>query len=271
MYKMYLIEFSKIYKRLMELEHCLKNKMINSIDSFYGDKSFSTFEYFFNTLEEKNKYSKIIDYNYKTKTGKKIFIIKEIKNNINLDNPAKFQKTIQCLYLSDFLKLLTKHKLFYKNKKIKNAFYVKTPDFNMIDKYSEYLINLRNYIMHFNYQDYLKDKQNYLDALKYFEIHLGCSIDKLHSIKLDSENSIKSILETIHIIMPELFNKEADIPQKDRLLCDVYDDLAFINGYPYSELPTYWSILRQKFDFESRTAERKEEQNASPGQIGLPL
>jgi len=247
MYKMYLIEFSKIYKRLMELEHCLKNKMINSVDSFYGDNSFLTFKYFFEQLETKEKYSKIIDYNYKTKVGKKIFIIKEIKNNTNLEDSVKFQKTIQCLYLSDFLKLLTKHKLFYKNKKIKNAFYVKKPDFNMIDKYSEYLINLRNYIMHFNYQDYLKDRQSYLDALKYFEIHLGCSIDKLHSIKLEPNHSIKSILEALNNTIPELFDKESIISQKDRLLCDYYDDLAFINGCPYNELPAYWSILRQKY------------------------
>lgn len=266
---MYLIEFSKIYKRLMELEHCLKDKMIFSVNSFYKEKSFSAFKSFFERIEEKEKYSKIVDYNYKTKTGRKIFIIKEIKNNTNLDNSTKFQKIIHCLYLSDFLKLLTKHKLFYKNKKIKNAFYVKNPDFNMIDKYSIYLINLRNYIMHFNYQDYLKDKQNYLDALKYFEIHLGCSNYKLHSINLDSDQSINAILEAIKSIMPELFDKESNITQKDRTVCDIFDDLAFINGSPYNKLPALWSILRQKYDLESKITEKNEKQEMSPGQICL--
>jgi len=49
--------------------------------------------------------------------------------------------------------------------------------------------------------------------------------------------------------MPELFNEESNIPQKDRLLCDIYDDLAFINGCPYNELPAYWSILKEKNDW----------------------
>lgn len=236
----------------MELEHCLKDKMILSVNSFYKEQSFSSFKYFFERLENKDKYSKITDYNYKTKTGKRIYIIKEIKSDKNLKDSIKFQKCIKCLYLSDFLKLLTEHKLFYKNKRIKNNFYVKNPDFNLIRKYSEYLINLRNYIAHFNYHDYLNDRQNYLDALKYFEIHVGCSIDKLHAIKLEPNQSIKSILETLKASMPELFSKESDVQQKDRLLCDLYDDLAFINGGSYSELPAYWSILRQKYNIEQQ-------------------
>jgi len=249
MHEMYLIEFSKIYKRLMELEHCLKNKMISSVNSYYKELSFSAFTYFFEKLETKEKYSKIINYDYKTKTGKKIFIIKEIKNNKNLKDSVKFQKCIKCLYLSDFLKLLTEHKLFYKNKKIKSNFYLKNPDFNNIKKYSKYLINLRNYIAHFNYQDYINDRQNYLDALKYFEIHLGCSINKLHAVNLEPNQSIKSILEALKATMPELFDKENNV--KDRLLCDYYDDLAFINGCPYNELPPYWSIIRQKYALNS--------------------
>ena len=146
MYKKYSFEFSKIYKRLMELEIVIRQGLLHSINLNYGDEGYDIFSAFFLNENIKKKYEK---YNLK-----------------------------------------------------------------------------------------------FIRALVFFEVHLGCSIHKLHFLeKFNKKPSTSDILIALYTIEPQLFYKG----NNDRLLLDLFDDIAVINGWNYNNLPSPWTIFRQKY------------------------
>lgn len=107
-HKDYLVEFSNIYKRLMELEICLKNKIYNSIVTTYPDACYKKFQPFFSKNEIYNKYTEY-------KSNNKIYKLIEIQNNIKLANNQKLYDSLYNLYLNDILKLLVFERVYYKD------------------------------------------------------------------------------------------------------------------------------------------------------------
>jgi hypothetical protein len=246
-YKDYLIEFSKIYKRLMELEICLKYKIYDSIITTYPDTFYEIFKPFFYTENIYKKY-----YNYKKKSNDLL----EILNNSNFSEQEKLKESLNLLYLSDTLKFLVEEETYYNDKKLIAILYENEPlDFNYLKSNKGNLCLLRNYIAHYNFRDYKKKRKKYIKALVYFETHIGCSLKKLHELpKLNHKPSVNEILKAIHQIEPELFskNKSSEQANKDRSLCELYDDLAIINGWNYNELKSHWTIIRSAYIFKSR-------------------
>ncbi|MCK7484437.1 MAG: hypothetical protein MZU97_01940 [Bacillus subtilis] len=59
--------------------------------------------------------------------------------------------------------------------------------------------------------------------------------------------TVSNILNMLYEHYPLLFD------DNDRILCDVFDDIAILNGKPADELPLYWSILRYRYDLLRQT------------------
>lgn len=240
MHKKYSIEFSKIYRRLMELEIVIKQSLFNSINLTYGDKGYDIFSQFFLQKKIKERYQE---------KGK---LILEKINNSDLPRCIKLEKSINTLYLSDLLKILVDIKEFHTDQKLTGLFYLNKPeDLNLLKRRKGEIIKLRNCIAHYDIPKYEKYHLKFTRALMFFEIHLGCSIHKIHSLKkFDKKPSTSDILIALYTIEPRLFDKgrSQEFPyDKDRLLLDLFDDLAVINGWDYNKLPSPWTILRRKY------------------------
>ncbi len=242
MHKKYSIEFSKLYRRLMELEIVIKQNLFNSISIVYEDRGYRLFSNFFLRTGIKEKYK-----------GKKGELILQKIHISNLTPNQKLEKSINTLYLSDLLKILVDIKQFHSIKEITEHFYLNEPDdLNIVKIRKGELIKLRNCIAHYNIPDYSKHHLHYTKALIFFEVHLGCSIQRLHSLpKFDKKTSTKDILIALYTIEPELFKagRNNKLPyDRDRLLLDMFDDIAVINGWSYKDLHSPWTILRQKYE-----------------------
>lgn len=222
----------------MELELCLKNKIYISIITTYSESCYKKFKYFF--------VNKKIFYKYRQKIGGKTkFLLLEIARDDNLTDIVKLQKSLYLLHLPDVLKFLTDEKVYYKDNRLISKFYENKPsDFNYLKINKGHLVKLRNHIAHYNFLDYEKKRKNFIKALIFFEIHLGCSIKKLHDLpELSHKPNTMEILRAIYKIEPDLFSNDdsgnISRTNKDRRLCDLYDDLAVINGWGYHELKSH--------------------------------
>jgi len=241
MYKKYSVEFSKIYRRLMELEIIIKQNLFNSINLNYGDEGYDIFSEFFLSKKIKEKYKE-----------KNKLVLEIIYKNEKLPKWQKLEKSLDYLYLSDLLKLLTDIKEFHADEKLTDLFYLNKPeDLNLLKIRKGEIIKLRNCIAHYNIVKYEKYRLKFTRALIFFEVHLGCSIHKLHSLdKFNKKPSTNDILIALYTIEPKLFEKgkkENFSYDKDRRLLDLFDDIAAINGWDYNNLPSPWTILRQKY------------------------
>lgn len=240
----------------MELEICLKNRIYDSIITTYPDNCYEIFKSFFTNQKIYSNYSEFKK--LKDKSKKKIFKLLEISNNRNLTENEKLRTSLDLLYLSDTLKFLVDEKSYYDDAKLINLLYENQPqNFNELKIHKGKLCSLRNNVAHYNYKDYEKKREKYIKALIYFEIHLGCSLKKLHELpKLNHKPNVNEILKAIYQIEPELFNKdtspEITLALKDRRLCELYDDLAIINGWQYNELKSHWTIIRNYYAFKSK-------------------
>ena len=134
---------------------------------------------------------------------------------------------------------------------------------------------MRNYIAHFDFRKYQKDKNEYLQSLLLFEINLGCSLGKYDSIPNDLgyKPPMPKIVEKIYELAPELFYK--NVPHsafpynKDRMLVDMYEDIAVLNGYEYGELKSQWDVIREKYRFNSKKTKEGVENLESDTQMSL--
>lgn len=137
------------------------------------------------------------------------------------------------------------------------------PNMNDLKSCCSGISKLRNYIAHFQYEEFEKNKKKCLRTLKYFEITMHCTMGSIHKLpNLPHKPSIKGILETLHSHNQQIF-------KNDRLLCDLFDDLAVLNGHSYNKLPAYWSILRQKYQIEKSIDEIDEKQEEKSLQMRI--
>jgi hypothetical protein len=250
----YEIEYEKLFRRLMILEITIRNRLLFATQKVNANETYKIFKGFFINPYIYEKY----DTRNKGNVLQKIIKNKEIP-----DNHEKFTKLINSLYLSHLLDFVLNYKQFYLNKEIKNLFYFRKPETNeaylLLSKKRLLIQKLRNDIMHFNFESFERNRESYTEALCLFEIHIGCSICKLHSLtELGHKPAIKDILIALQKVSPELFQSgqpEGLNRDRDRALLELFDDLAFLNGYDYNELPSPWSVLRQKYELTKVTTE----------------
>lgn len=251
-YENFEYEFSKIYKRLLRLELLMKHKIINSVLLVYKDNTMVIFKKFFN--------NELIYKHYKNESQAKNYFI-EIRDNKSIIDAIKFEKIINMLTLRHLLNFIFTEEDF-RNPEIAKNFYVKENiNFRQLKENRMPLINLRNYVAHFNFKEYETDKNKYLQALMLYEICIGCSLGKYESIPNDlgrQPNMVK-IIEKIYELCPELFKK--DVPHsafpynKDRMIVDMYEDIAVLNGWKYNELKSQWDVIRTKYNFNKKKTE----------------
>ena len=228
------IEFSKIYKRVMDVELKIKRQYKIALKIAYPNKMFyRLIPYLKNrcigrymTGKDKARRDKIKD------------LIASKKSE-----EEKMNKFIDMAYLSDLVTMLTEYKLLYQNVKFTDNFYRTTVNFNDIKKYGSILKSLRNKIMHFQIIDYKQSKIDNLNALEFWEKILLCENCFMYKIQVPSP-TIKNILQGMKDHCPDFDTAN------DRYLCDVFDDIAFINGVSVDKLPKYWSIGRQIYNFK---------------------
>lgn len=228
------IEFSKIYKRMMDVELRIKKHYKIALKIAYPNKMFYRLVPFLQSRlfgrytvgAGKNKRDKIKD------------LIASKKSE-----EEKMNKFIDMAYLSDLVNMLTEYKLLYQNVIFTDNFYRTKVDFNDIKKYGSQIKTLRNKIMHFQISDYKKGKKESIEALSYWEQILACNNCFMYKIKV-SKPSIMNILKGMKEHCPD-FSTE-----NDRYLCDVFDDIAFMNGVTVDKLPKYWSIGRQIYELK---------------------
>lgn len=245
-------EFSKIYKRLLRLELLIKYKIINSVLTVYKDNTITVFQKFFNN---ENIYK-----SYKSEARNRNYFL-EIRDNKSFIDAIKFEQLINMLTLRHLLHFIFTEKDFRKPE-ISDNFYVKQNiNFKELKNNKTHLINLRNYVAHFNFKEYQADKNKYLYSLILYELCLGCSLGKYEKIPNDLGNkpSTITIINRIFELCPELFKK--DIPHqkfpynKDRMIVDMYEDIAVLNGWEYKELKSQWDVIRDKYRFNQTKKE----------------
>lgn len=244
-------EFSKIYKRLLRLELLIKTKIIGTSLAVYKDDVMLKFSKFFNNEKIYGKY-------WNEAKSKNSFLA--FRDERSMPNSLKFSSIIKILTLRHLLHFIFTEESF-RNPEIANSFYEKEQvNFKELKNAKQSLIYLRNYIAHFNFKEYKDNKKEYLQALLLYEISIGCSLGKCDSIpnNLGNKPSMPKIIETIYELAPELFQK--DVPHsafpynKDRMIVDMYEDIAVLNGYDYGELKSQWDVIREKYKFNSKKA-----------------
>lgn len=253
-FEQYEYEFSKIYKRMLRLELLIKHKIINLSTRVYQNDVMEKYKKFFNNAYIYNKYCS-------DKRNENYFLA--IRDSKSIDNVVKFERIINMLMLRHTLHFIFTEEAF-RNPVIQNEFYaIKIEKFKELRENRENLIALRNHIAHFNFKSYNEKKKEYLHSLMLFEHCLGCSLGKYGRIPNDLGNkpNMTKIIETIFELCPELFKKNVahtEFPyNKDRMIVDMYEDIAVLNGWEYGELKSQWDVIRKKYDFNKKKAEQE--------------
>lgn len=226
-------EFASYYKRLIRVERYLKKLIYDNYTKQYANKTYKIlYESYFSSLREK--------------TTVKDNAFKEIYKSQKTDN-EKFVLSLDKMYISEVLAFFS-HRVYLKNI-VRKTFFdtpVKTNknDFRITAKHFK---DFRNCVCHFDVKRFLLDKRKFVSALLFFEKLVNCKYRfASSSIEAISHNvSITSILKFIYQTNPEYF-------EDDRILVNVFDDIARLLDFRTDNLPQYKSIIRQKFKIEGK-------------------
>lgn len=151
------------------------------------------------------------------------------------------------MYVSEVLSFFS-HRVYLKDKIRKIFFDVKVEtNKNNFRQIAKNLKDFRNCVCHFDIKQFLIEKNRFLSALLYFEKLVNCKYRFTSgSIESIAHNpSIANILKYIYNANPEYFND-------DRVLVNVFDDIARLLDFRTDNLPQYKSIIRQKFITEGK-------------------
>lgn len=251
MIKRYSNEFSKLYKRLMRLELQIKASAFSAIIQIYQKDALNQLKNFFTNTPRSKKYESV-----------KGNVLNIILSNKNLTNDEKLKQLLQSLYLSDLLTLILTYKQFTRNE-IAEIFYFKVPENYMKLKKQRFLLkNLRNDIAHYNFSNYEKNKKEYWDALLEFEVYFGFSPKGIFELPFFGyKPNLKEILYKIGEARPDLlqvsYEESEYFYNKDRVLLDLYDEIALYNGYDETDLQSPWSILREVYRVKNEVLKNK--------------
>ena len=237
---------------MLRLELLIKHKIINLSTKVYKDDVINVYSKFFNNAYIIRKYCS-------DKKQENYFLA--IRDSRSIENIVKFERLINMLMLRHTLHFIFTEEAFRIDEIQKEFYAVKIEKFKELRNSREALITLRNHIAHFNFKAYSAKKKEYLNALLLYEYCLGCSLGKYGKIPSDLgyKPNMSKIIQTIFNLAPELFMK--NIPQeqfpynKDRMIVDLYEDIAVLNGWEYCELKSQWDVIRKKYDFNSKKAQ----------------
>ena len=99
--------------------------------------------------------------------------------------------------------------------------------------------------MHFDFKTYSQNKLKWLEALTYWEKLLTSPNMKcIHDISPIKRPAVAPILRALSEVYPDF------LMLSDRLVCDMFDDAAFVNGWDVKDLPEYWTIGRQLYNLK---------------------
>lgn len=228
-----LSEFCIYYKRIMRIEKYLKALIAEKYFSEYGNKAYEIlYKRYFSTLRKN--------------TGIKVTPFECIYSSIKKTDKDKLLLSIDKLYISEVLSLFS-HKVYLKNSVRHNFFpYKVKTNTNAFRKTAKSLKEFRNTICHFDIQSFKNDKSRFAEALIFFERLLNCRYKFTAETfgTIEHKLSIKSILELIYRYNPEYFSD-------DRILVNVFDDIALLTGFRTNDLPQYKSIIRAKFTVQT--------------------
>lgn len=231
-----IIEFSKIYKRVMDIELKLKEKFKFALQSTFPTRMFYKLQPYLKS-NFKRRY-------LRKKGEKKRDLLSDLISS-NKTEEEKLNKFVNMAYLSDLLKILTDYKTIYKDKNFVKNFYCQPIKFNDLKSQAAHLSKLRNAIMHFDINNYKNNKKSFLLSLGYWEKLLNCSKCFIHNLPA-VKPQISKILNLLAQYNTDFFTLN------DRIVCDIYDDVAFLNGQEIKDLPQYWSIVRTYYDLKRK-------------------
>ncbi len=223
------IEFSKIYKRVMDIELCLKFQFKTSLEATFPNKMFYRLIPY---LKEnfKNRYVAGLGAKSRDKLND-LILSKQTEEE-------KLSKFIKMAYLSDLLKIITEYPAIYKDKNFNKNFYDKPVLFNDLKQNASRLKKLRNTIMHFDINNYKQNRQIYVKTLGYWEQMLNCTNGILYTLP--------AVEVEVNKILNLLAQKVSDFYiLNDRIICDMFDELAILNGCKVEELPQYLPITTE--------------------------
>lgn len=227
-------EFAAYYKRIIRVERYLKDLIYEKYIEVHKEKAY------------RNIYSRYLS-NLKMRQKANDTTFTNIFNDANKTDYKKLELSIDKLYISEVLALLS-HRVFLKDK-VRKIFFSKETKTNK-NKFrliAKHLKDFRNCICHFDIKQFSIEKSNFINALLYFEKIVNCRYRfSLGSIESIAHNpSITLILRYIHNTHPEYFDD-------DRVLVNVFDDIARLLDFRTDNLPQYKSIIRQKFKIEGK-------------------
>ena len=123
--------------------------------------------------------------------------------------------------------------------------YVVRPQFFIIKAKASPLNSLRNAVMHFDFNTYQINRERWLEVLIFWEKTLACpNMKYIHDISPLEKNNVSHILRSLSETYPDF------LKLSDRLVCDMFDDVAFINGWDIKDLPEYWTIGRTLYSLK---------------------
>jgi len=232
MHKNYIETLAYHYKRLMDLEHCFKNKILNAFYTVHGENCFKVLSPYFLRVENKRKN----DYRNKFLN----------LSNAKITGYEKLEKALEYTFFSDLIQLLDEP-VFFKDKAGK-TFYTCKINPKTFRAHKKPLKNFRNAIAHYNFKDFRKNRKIYIDAFIYFENIIGCrGFDLINYDSLPKNyNKKPDIKEILNLI----YSQNTNIFKDDRVLIEIFDQIAFLYGYTYDSLPRRWTIIRQKYQIE---------------------
>ena len=239
------IEFSKIYKRLMDVELLLKQKVIFALKQTYSNKMFYRLIPYLKSLSSE-KYA-----GTNKKNKKRTNRINDIIASKDAEE-MKLKKVIKILYLSDLLKMLTEYNILVNDRKFNLYVFGKKINLNEVKQKALHLKRLRNSVMHFDYTTYADNEQTWLSALIYWEKLIEVpKMQYIHNLSLNKKPRITTVLKALSDTYPDFLSLS------DRLVCDMFDDIAFINGWGINELPQYWSIGRALYELRRQKKKKQ--------------
>ena len=225
-------EFAAYYKRILRVEKYLKNLIFEKYTQYHKDKAYQ------------HIYSRyLINLKSRQKINDQTFI--KIYKDKHKTNNQKLQLSIDKMYISEVLSLFS-HKVFLKDIVRKTFFEndIKTNknEFRLIAKHFK---EFRNCICHFDTKQFSIDNKTFVKSLIFFEKLVNCKYRfSLGSVEaIAHKTNITSILKYIYSTHPEYF-------KDDRILVNVFDDIARLLDFRKDNLPQYKSIIRQKFEIE---------------------
>ncbi len=237
MHKNYIEFLAYYYKRLMDLEHCLKNKILYKFYNVHQGNCFKVLSAYFINIEKRKK-------DYRNKFSK-------LKSS-DILGYEKLEKALEYLFFSDLIQLLNEP-IFIKDKAAKN-FYLSKIQPETFKSHIKPIKKFRNAVAHYNYREYRKFRRKFVDSLIYFERLIGCS--KFNIIDYDSLPKEYAKKPGTKKILSILYNQNKEIFKNDKVLIEIFDQIAILYGYTYDSLPQRWTIIRQKFQLEKEVKEK---------------